>query len=197
MKYKNIIFDYGNVLGTFDSEYILRQFCDSEEDFPVLYEAVYENWQALDEGSADYEESIRTALARLPERLYPQAEAFFKYWYLHCPPIKDTWELARELKRRGVSVYLLSNASAYFADHAMEICDVLSEFDGILFSGPAKCAKPGAEIYKLLFERFDLSPEKCFFIDDNTDNINGAKLLGMDGIVFTGDVGAVKKAIGF
>ena len=67
MKYKNVVFDYGNVLGRFDPKFILKQFCDMEEDFPVLYEALYENWQALDEGSAEYGACIEKALSRLPE----------------------------------------------------------------------------------------------------------------------------------
>lgn len=197
MKYKNVIFDYGNVLGTFDPEYILKQFCDSEEDFPMMYDVLFENWQALDEGSADYESCIRTALSKLPERLHPQAIAFFKDWYLHCQPIRQTWEFAGELKKQNVSVYLLSNASAYFAGHALEVCEILKEFDGIFFSGPAGCAKPEKVIFQKMFEQFHLKPEECFFIDDNADNIQASKALGMDGIVFTGDVQAVKNAVGF
>ncbi|WP_251391632.1 HAD family hydrolase [Mediterraneibacter agrestimuris] len=197
MKYKNIVFDYGNVLGTFNPVYILKQFCDSEEDFPMMYDALFENWQALDEGNADYKTCIQTALSKLPERVHPQAAAFYKDWYFHCQPILQTWEFVRELKKQNISVYLLSNASVYFADHALEVCEVLKEFDGIFFSGPAGCAKPDAKIYQMLFERFDLKPEECFFIDDNADNIQASQALGMDGIVFRGDVEAVKKAVGF
>lgn len=197
MKYKNIIFDYGNVLGTFDPEYILSQFCDSEEDFPILYDVLYENWQELDAGMANYDEYIQTALSKLPKRLHPQAGAFFRDWYLHCPPIFRTWEFVRELKEREVPIYLLSNASVYFAEHVLEVCDILKEFDGILFSGSVQCAKPDAKIYQILFERFDLRPEESFFIDDNVDNMCAARSLGMDGIVFTGDIAAVKKAVSF
>lgn len=197
MKYKNIIFDYGNVLGRFDPKFILRQFCDTEEDFPVLYEALYENWQALDEGSAEYGACIEKALSCLPQYLHTPAKAFFKDWYRYCTPMHESWELVRELKEQKISVYLLSNASVYFAEHAMEVCGILECFDGIIFSGPNQCAKPEFEIYRLLFECFQLKPEECFFIDDNEENIKAAKALGMDGIVFTGDVKAVKKAIEF
>lgn len=197
MKYKNIIFDYGNVLGRFDPKFILRQFCDTEEDFPVLYEALYENWQALDEGSAEYGACIEKALSCLPQYLHTPAKAFFKDWYRYCTPMQESWELVRELKEQKISVYLLSNASVYFAEHAMEVCGILECFDGIIFSGPNQRAKPESGIYRLLFERFQLKPEECFFIDDNEENIKAAKALGMDGIVFTGDVKTVKKAIEF
>lgn len=196
MKYKHIIFDYGNVLGTFDPQYILNQFCNSREDVPILYDAVFEHWQELDEGTADYATCIQQALSKLPERLHPMANAFFQDWYRHCPPIEKMWEVASQVKQQGASVYLLSNASSYFAEHALEVCDILKEFDGILFSGPNQCAKPDPVIYNLLFDRFQLKPEECFFIDDNAENIKAAKNTGMDGIVFDGNVNAIKERIG-
>lgn len=58
-------------------------------------------------------------------------------------------------------------------------------------------AKPEPEIYQYLFNRFDLKPEDCFFIDDLEENIKTGKFLGMDGIVFTGDIEAVKNSIEF
>ena len=39
--------------------------------------------------------------------------------------------------------------------------------------------------------------EVNFFIDDLEPNINAAKEAGMGGLVFTGDINEVKKAIGF
>ena len=44
---------------------------------------------------------------------------------------------------------------------------------------------------------FSLDPKECFFIDDLEKNINAARSLGMDGIVFNGNIDDVKKAIGF
>ena len=54
MNYKHIIFDFGNVLATFQSDDLLRSYCNSE-DLPILKDAIYHNWQALDEGSISYE----------------------------------------------------------------------------------------------------------------------------------------------
>ena len=45
--------------------------------------------------------------------------------------------------------------------------------------------------------KFDLKAEECFFIDDLEPNIYAAKEAGMGGLVFTGDINEVKKAIGF
>ena len=53
------------------------------------------------------------------------------------------------------------------------------------------------EIYSHFLRKFDLKAEECFFIDDLESNINAAKEAGMGGLVFTGDINEVKKAIGF
>lgn len=196
MKYKNIIFDFGNVIGTFDESYILRQFCSSEEDFPLLSAAIFENWQALDEGIIDYNENIEHAVTLVPDRLKPTVRDFFANWYRCLIPIPQTWEFIRELKAENHPVYILSNASIQFAEHA-DFYDITKEFDGIIFSAAVRKAKPGSAIYHCLFDTFHLKPEECFFIDDREDNIAAGKALGMDGIVFTGDIDAVKDKIGF
>lgn len=196
MKYKNIVFDFGNVIGTFDPDYILGQFCDDKADFPILSKAIYQDWVELDAGTLEYEKGVELAIARVPARLKPTLEHFFKDWYKHLTPLLQTWDFVHELKSRGVPIYLLSNAPQYFADHA-DIYEIMQEFDGVLFSGPVKLAKPDPAIYQLFFKTFDLNPKECFFLDDRIDNINAAKACGMDGMVYTGDVDAVKKAVGF
>ena len=35
-----------------------------------------------------------------------------------------------------------------------------------------------------MYERYELNPEECLFIDDLKENIEGARATGMDGIVF-------------
>ena len=57
-------------------------------------------------------------------------------------------------------------------------------------------AKPDPAIYRYLFETFSLNPRECFFIDDLEENIEIGRSLGMDGLVFTGDIDKVKAAVG-
>lgn len=56
--------------------------------------------------------------------------------------------------------------------------------------------KPNPNIYQYLFDTYHLDPSECFFINDLEENIAAARNLGMDGIVFTGNINAVKDAIG-
>ena len=66
-----------------------------------------------------------------------------------------------------------------------------------MFSAPLKIAKPGHDIYYHLFNEFNLLPRECFFIDDTVENVIASKELGMESILFTGDIDAVKRAIEF
>lgn len=196
MKYRNIIFDFGNVIGKFDGHYILRQFCSSEQDLELLFDAIFSGWDELDKGTVDYNENIENVVRRVPARLEDTVRTFFRGWPEHIIPLRETAEFIRELKERKVPIYLLSNAPTYFAEWAVRI-DTLRLFDGIVFSAPLKMAKPEPEIYQYLFRTYGLKPEECFFIDDLERNIKAANAVGMDGIIFTGDIAAVKRRIGF
>lgn len=196
MKYKNIVFDFGNVIGKFDGHYILRQFCSSEQDLELLFDVIFSGWGELDKGTVDYNENIENVVRRVPARLEDTVRSFFRGWPEHIIPIRQTADFIRELKDRKIPIYLLSNAPTYFAEWAQRI-DTLRLFDGIVFSAPLKMAKPEPEIYQYLFRTYDLKPEECFFIDDLEKNIRAAKEAGMDGIIFTGSIDEVKKKIEF
>ena len=196
MKYKNIIFDFGNVIGRFNGRYILQHFCSSEEDYQILAGSIFSRWPDLDKGTLDYELNIETVASEVPARLEENVRTFFRDWPVYVDLLPQTVDFIRELRQTDAKIYLLSNASTYFAEWFSDR-EPIKDFDGIVFSAPLKMAKPEPEIYQYLFNRFDLRPEDCFFIDDLEENIKTGKSLGMDGIVFTGDIEAVKNSIEF
>lgn len=197
MKYKNIVFDFGNVLATFDETYILSQFCSSKSELGILRPIIFENWAKLDEGTIEYKTAVEFALSKTPDDLKSNLLDCFENWHQHMISLPQTFAFIKELKANGYGIYLLSNAPVQFTEIAEKRYQILKDFDGIVFSGPLKISKPKPEIYQYLFDTYHLSPEECFFIDDRKDNIQTGKSLGMDGIIFTGDIEAVKKAIDF
>lgn len=196
MKYRNIIFDFGNVVGRFDGRYLLHQFCSSEADCELLGSVIFRNWKELDEGVIDYDTYAEETAALLPGRLAGTALKFFRTWPVFVEPLNETLDFINELTARDVPVYLLSNASVFFADYALEHYDILKKFSGVVFSAPLKTAKPAPEIYRYLFETYSLNPAECFFIDDLRENIEAGKAFGMNGIIFDGNLDAVKTAVG-
>ncbi len=99
MNYKHIIFDFGNVLATFQSDDLLRSYCN-REDLPILKNAIYHNWQALDEGSIPYEEYQEETLHLLPDCLHDTARKCFATWYQHMIPIQPVWDMIHRLKEQ-------------------------------------------------------------------------------------------------
>ena len=109
-------------------------------------------------------------------------------------PVPGMAELVRELRALGYGIYLLSNASSalnlYFERIPGSEC-----FDGKLVSADVKLMKPFPEIYELLYSRFGLNPEECWFVDDNAANIEIARMTGMNGSVFYDDVARLRREL--
>jgi hypothetical protein len=124
-------------------------------------------------------------------------------------PISDGIALLYECAaaRGNDNLYLLSNYSrdqfilleqeARFAgifDAIPKRNRVVSGFVGTVDDeGVVHGIKPYRSIYEHVFATYDLAPEQCIFIDDQEENIRGARALGMHGIWLKDhDYGAVR-----
>ncbi len=93
-------------------------------------------------------------------------------------------KLIKQLKRAGKRVFVLSNMPKGIAEKLLAAHDFFSVFDGIMFSHQVHVQKPNARIFTLFFEKFNLKPEACFFIDDEEPNVRAADNLGMPSVLF-------------
>jgi 2-haloacid dehalogenase len=84
-----------------------------------------------------------------------------------------------------VKLNALTNWSAETFPIAKKRFDFLKRFEGIVVSGEEKTRKPFSKIYKITLDRYPLRPETCVFIDDSLENIEAARLLGINAIHFT------------
>lgn len=194
MPYKHIIFDFGNVLARFDQRFLIDKLQIPSEDISLFTDIVFHDWNALDDGTILYKDAEKNAVHAAPDYLKESVRIFFRDWYKYLPPITDTWNLIHELKEIGLSLYILSNAPTYFAEQA-DFYEITKEFDGILFSAPLVLSKPDPRFYQYLFEHYQLDPSDCFFIDDKKENVEAGRALGMDGIIFDGDISKVRYAL--
>lgn len=190
---KDVIFDFGGVVCTFSQDAILDDFCTGEAH-ARLKPVLFRSWQALDEGTADYEEYVAETLKLLDGEDKQIAQRFFREWHRSMRPIPGIWALVGELKARGYGVYLLSNASTWFAGH-LDDYPILRLFDGRLISAPEKMAKPEERIYRLALERFGLNAAETLFVDDCAENTEAAERVGIAGYVFDGDAEKLRERI--
>lgn len=194
---KNIAFDMGNVLMTFNGPYFATRFSDNDQDAALLQAAYFGRgeWALLDSGTIGYPTMLRIAEAHLPERLWPNLHDMAAHWARYSEPIPEVNDLARRLYEQGYNLYLLSNAGTRI-DEQLDHCPAYPLMKGRVVSAEEKLMKPDPAIYELLCKRYGLVPAECLFVDDNADNCVGAMVAGMQAFHFTGDVAALAAAIG-
>ena len=93
------------------------------------------------------------------------------------------WQL--ELKRRGFLTAILSNMGDTVHESLKREFAWLERFDVLVWSYQLGIAKPDAAIYLHLLKELGVKPEEALFLDDRKANIEAARALGMQGIVFT------------
>lgn len=183
---KNVVFDIGMVLISFSWRECLRECGVREEDFETIAEATVKSpyWNELDRGVMSDEEILDKFIESAP-RFENEIRKFFSIVATSMPPFEYSKPWLHAVKERGYGVYILSNFSKNNFLAAKPDYTFLEEADGQVVSYVYNVIKPEPEIYKILFDKYDLRPEECVFIDDRADNIEMARALGMHGIVFT------------
>lgn len=180
---KNVVFDLGQVLIEWKPRNLLRNFTDNEEDLDLLeIICTSDEWERLDEGTMTKENVFENVSKRLPERLRSIGKEFIYHYAEYLVLNDDICDILVKLKRNGYNIYVLSNTDE--ADYLELQKRYIGKYiDGCLISAQEKMLKPNKEIYLRLFEKFNLKPEECFFIDDKKENIIGGQKVGMDGHV--------------
>lgn len=186
MAINTIIFDLGGVLIDWNPRYVFRQLFETEAE-------VEDFLQNICTGAWNHEQDKGRSLAEGTEALvqqHPEWEAHIRAYYgrwseMLRGPIHETVELLQQLKAGGqYRLLALTNWSAETFPIALERYDFLQWFESILVSGEEKMAKPDAEIFELLFERYRIDPKTSVFIDDSPKNVQSAADLGVTAIHF-------------
>jgi glucose-1-phosphatase len=84
----------------------------------------------------------------------------------------------RELKKRGVPTFILSNTNDIAIGHVRRNFPFFGNFDGYVLSYEQKALKPHPPIYRATERMAGASGKDLVFIDDRVDNIEGAAALG-------------------
>lgn len=186
---RNVVFDMGGVLFKWEPLAQARRFCESDEDAQLLADAVFGSpqWTLMDAGAVDERTVAWTAKMRVPHRLHAAVNELVRRWCDQRVPVEGMGELVRDLKRAGYGIYLLTNAGEPFERYESQLpgreC-----FDGMVVSYREHVVKPDARIYRALLERYGLVAGECLFVDDVRTNVLAARMLGMRGWSFDGNV---------
>ena len=180
--YKNIIFDLGNVLLSFNPKDYLKSKI-SEDRIDNVYKAIFqsEEWVMLDRGTITEKDAINRIIER-NNTYRDDINLAFKDWYDILRPIEDAVEVLTKLKKNGYNIYYLSNFHELAFKEVTTKNNFFELFDGGVVSYAEKLIKPEEEIYKLILKRYNLNPRETIFIDDTKLNVDGASKLGIKAI---------------
>lgn len=183
---RNIVFDIGGVL----ADYRIREFlADKGFDAPMIKRILKASvlspfWGRFERGELTEEETLRGFADADPE-----IETELRIAYSSVAgmlSIRDyAIPLVQRLKDAGFRVYFLSNYSKKAYDECGESLAFMPYLDGGLVSFQVGMTKPDAAMYQRLLNEYSLKAEECVFVDDTAENVEAAKRIGFEGIVFT------------
>ncbi len=182
---RNIIFDVGKVLVSYDPDGYMDRMGFDPETKRRLKAAVFEHqlWIDADQGLGTPEEFLHAFTENAPDladeirQVHDSVGGTIELYDYAVDWILD-------LKNRGYHVYILSNYSENMFRQTEHKLKFLPLMDGAVFSWRIKEIKPDAAIYNYLCDEYWLEPEESVFIDDRPENVAGAEAVGIRGICF-------------
>lgn len=185
--YKNIIFDFGNVLVEWHPERVYGEyFGDEAKAWWFLQHVTDMNWrQRIDRGESQ-DACIEELQGRFPE--YREAIVLYRdrWREMLTGEMPGMRELLTELKDTGYEIYGLTNWSMETFPEARRHFSILQMIDRYVVSAAEGYVKPDPQLFQVLLDRYHLQADDCIFVDDNPDNVAAACQMGMKGIVFGG-----------
>lgn len=180
MKIDTIIFDFGDVFINLD-----------KEATPLALKKLgLEKWNSvIDSLNFKFEKGLisRTDFLLGLNKLVPSAsqKEVLEAWngvLLDFPMYR--LEFLEELSKK-FQLFLLSNTDSIHINHFRErngddfYHRFYNCFEKVYFSYDLGMRKPDLEIYNYVINHNNLNPERTLFVDDNFDNIEGAKKTGL------------------
>ena len=175
MSIKAIIFDFFGVISSEVSPFWFAERFSKEE--ALILKNKY--MTPADKGEVT-EEELYDILSKLSGDTPEEIERDFEKKTV----INDELVAYIEELRKSYKVILLSNALGswlrkIFARHNLERL-----FDEIIISSEVDMIKPNAEIFKLALEKLNVNAKEAVFIDDNINNVIGAKNVEMHALQY-------------
>jgi hypothetical protein len=79
---------------------------------------------------------------------------------------------------------LLSNAWSHLRDWLENLWHIADAFDEIIISSEIGVAKPDERAFRFALERLGVAPQEAVFVDDFSENVDAARRVGMQVILF-------------
>lgn len=190
--FKSVIFDWGGVLIddplNFIMNYLAGFFGVDKDAFVKVFDEYY---NIFDRGEMSEEEIWKNVSKDLKSDKVPSGSLWFEAFEKCYSPKLEVFDFIKKLKSKGIKVGLLSNtelpALKFFDD------EIYSVFDFFTFSCKEGVMKPSDKIYEIALKNFGFEPSEVVFVDDRFVNVEGAKRVGMRGVLFENSAQAIRE----
>lgn len=179
---KTIIFDLGGVIVDENKAKTFKHLAQNYNlDVEELRDAYEKYLPRYDCGKIGKEEFINLISNEIDKKI--DANDFFNIYLKNVIIRNNVLDFIKSLKGK-YKLVVLSNANEFNIKNIFKNISLEEIFDYLFYSYQIKMLKPNKEIYEYVLRRLKVKAEECFFIDDKIENINGAKSIGIKGIVY-------------
>lgn len=183
-----VIFDYGEVLCRraplekfapmaqilrITPEYLLERYAQNRLDYDRGDLSASEYWTGF---------GRETGISISPAQVEELDRLDCSIWWDLDPQIVD-W--VRRLRANGIKAGVISNMFIGLARQIREGAPWLPQFDHYTFSAELRLTKPDPLIYRHSLEQLGVEPAQALFLDDRQENIEGARAVGMEGLLYS------------
>lgn len=180
-----VIFDLGGVLVRTDDRTPRAKLADRLSiTYDELSSLVFDNPSAQQAtlgllGVPEHWEAVRASLGLSPQDFQSVKDEFWAGDALDTELV----DFVRSLRPRYQTA-LLSNAWGNLRDVLEHEWKILDAFDQVIISAEVGLMKPDERIYHLAVERLGVTPSEAVFVDDFSENVEGARAAGLHAIHF-------------
>ncbi|MBN2085139.1 MAG: HAD-IA family hydrolase [Anaerolineales bacterium] len=125
------------------------------------------------------DEAFEKALSQIPDK------------YELYPPL---WDLLPALRKK-YKLGIINNGTRLTYPYFDAKLNLADKFEVVLSSGAEGVRKPDPEIYLRAARRLGAEPKRCLFMDDSNANIEGARQVGMQTVLWTNREEGVRRFI--
>jgi epoxide hydrolase-like predicted phosphatase len=189
-----VVFDIGGVLELTPSTGYRERWEQTLGLQPgELDERMYDVWRGGTLGTLTVEQVDEAFERELGMSRHDVERFMADFWadYLGTPNT-ELIEHFRDLRSR-VRTGILSNSFVGARERERERYGFEDMTDVIVYSHESGTAKPDPAIYRLVCERLGVEPQGAVFVDDHERAVDGARAIGMHGVLFRDNAQAISE----
>jgi HAD superfamily hydrolase (TIGR01509 family) len=114
-------------------------------------------------------------------------QEFWDYWFSAEKQSDKMIAFAKELRSKGIKVFILSNNFKERAEYYGHYPWIHDAVDKVYFSWQTRFVKPDPRAWELILKENSLKPEEGIYFDDQEKNLRASESVGIKAFMFTNE----------